>query len=202
MKLSETARWTIFGVIASAVLISAWLSKDPNKAIKQAAEQAAIQAAEDQHEKMLRDRRENGFVEKVDYTNAFGDVTTRSVSVLGRTKGTMLTIRREGTGKLIDVCFSAITNDKKRELFAPYFSTTVYAKFDDGETKEFSASRGSTEDYLCISSPQKFLFEMSHANLMRVELIFLDHYSKVPEVQEWNLRQYNEMIEKQTTKEH
>ena len=202
MKLSETARWTIFGVIASAVLISAWLSKDPNKAIKQAAEQAAIQAAEDQHEKMLRDRRENGFVEMVDYTNAFGDVTTRSVSVLGRTKGTMLTIRREGTGKLIDVCFSAITNDKKRELFAPYFSTTVYAKFDDGETKEFSASRGSTEDYLCISSPQKFLFEMSHANLMRVELIFLDHYSKVPEVHEWNLRQYNEMIEKQTTKEH
>lgn len=202
MKLSETARWTIFGVIASAVLISAWLSKDPNKAIKQAAEQAAIQAAEDQHEKMLRDRRENGFVEKVDYTNAFGDVTTRSVSVLGRTKGTMLTIRREGTGKLIDVCFSAITNDKKRELFAPYFSTTVYAKFDDGETKEFSASRGSTEDYLCISSPQKLLFEMSHANLMRVELIFLDHYSKVPEVHEWNLRQYNEMIEKQTTKEH
>ena len=194
MKLSETARWLIFGVIAAAVLISAWLSRDPNKVIKQAAEQAAIQAAEDQHEKMLQDRRESGFVEKVDYTNAFGDVTTRTVSVLGRTKGTMLTIRREGTGKLVDVCFSAITNDKKRELFAPYFSTTVYAKFDGGETKEFSASRGSTEDYLCISSPQKFLFEMSRANRMRVELIFLDHYSKVPEVHEWNLKQYNEMF--------
>ncbi|MGT2088913.1 hypothetical protein SPM32_02420 [Enterobacter hormaechei subsp. xiangfangensis] len=194
MKLSETARWLIFGVIAAAVLISAWLSRDPNKVIKQAAEQAAIQAAEDQREKMLQDRRESGFVEKVDYTNAFGDVTTRTVSVLGRTKGTMLTIRREGTGKLVDVCFSAITNDKKRELFAPYFSTTVYAKFDGGETKEFSASRGSTEDYLCISSPQKFLFEMSRANRMRVELIFLDHYSKVPEVHEWNLKQYNEMF--------
>ncbi|AKL03501.1 MULTISPECIES: hypothetical protein [Enterobacter cloacae complex] len=196
MKLSETARWLIFGVIAAAVLISAWLSRDPNKVIKQAAEQAAIQAAEDQREKMLQDRRESGFVEKVDYTNAFGDVTTRTVSVLGRTKGTMLTIRREGTGKLVDVCFSAITNDKKRELFAPYFSTTVYAKFDGGETKEFSASRGSTEDYLCISSPQKFLFEMSRANRMRVELIFLDHYSKVPEVHEWNLKQYNEMIKR------
>ncbi|WP_181240826.1 hypothetical protein [Enterobacter ludwigii] len=142
MKLSETARWSIFGVIASAVLISAWLSKDPNKAIKQAAEQAAIQAAEDQHEKMLRDRRENGFVEKVDYTNAFGDVTTRSVSVLGRTKGTMLTIRREGTGKLVDVCFSAITNDKKRELFAPYFSTTVYAK--EGANKQVISSQADS----------------------------------------------------------
>lgn len=194
MKLSETARWSIFGVIAAVVLISAWLSRDPNKVIKQAAEQAAIQAAEDQHEKMLQDRRESGFVEKVDYTNAFGDVTTRSVSVLGRTKGTMLTIRREGTGKLLDVCFSAITNDKKRELFAPHFSTTVYAKFDGGETKEFSASRGITEDFLCISSPQKFLFEMSQANLMQVQLIFLDHYSKAPEVHEWNLKQYNEMF--------
>lgn len=188
MKLSETARWSIFGVIAAVVLISALLSRDPNKVIKQAAEQAAIQAAEDQHEKMLQDRRESGFVEKVDYTNAFGDVTTRSVSVLGRTKGTMLTIRREGNGKLLDVCFNAFTNDKKRELFAPYFSTTVYAKFDDGETKEFSASRGITEDFLCISSPQKFLFEMSHANLMQVQLIFLDHYSKVPEAHEWNLK--------------
>ncbi|WP_447088894.1 hypothetical protein ACOTR2_11415 [Enterobacter asburiae] len=194
MKLSETARWSIFGVIAAVVLISAWLSRDPNKVIKQAAEQAAIQAVEDQHETMLQDRREIGFVEKVDHTNAFGDVTTRSVSVLGRTKGTMLTIRREGTGKLLDVCFSAITNDKKRELFAPYFSTTVYAKFDGGETKEFSASRGITDDFLCISSPQKFLFEMSHANLMQVQLIFLDHYSKVPEVHEWNLKQYNEMF--------
>ncbi|WP_220123864.1 hypothetical protein, partial [Enterobacter kobei] len=141
MKFSETARWSIFGVIAAAVFISAWLSRDPNKAIKQATEQAAVQAAEDQHEKMLQDRRESGFVEKVDYTNTFGDVTTRSLNVLGRTKGTMLTIRREGTGKLIDVCFSAITDDKKRELFAPYFSTTVYAKFDGGETKEFEASR-------------------------------------------------------------
>ncbi|MEP9196247.1 hypothetical protein ABKU57_07125 [Enterobacter kobei] len=195
MKLSETARWSIFGVIAAVVLISAWLSRDPNKVIKQAAEQVAIQAAEDQRDKMLQDRRESGFVEKVDYTNAFGDVTTRSVSVLGRTKGTMLTIRREGTGKLVNVCFSAITNDKKRELFAPYFSTTVYAKFDGGETKEFSASRGSTEYYLCISSPQKFLFEMSRANLMQVQLIFLDHYSKVPEVHEWNLKKYNEMFE-------
>lgn len=200
MKLSETARWSIFGVIAAAVLISAWLSRDRNKVIKQAEEQAAIQAAEDQHEKMLQDRRESGFLEKVDYTNAFGDVTMRSVSVMGYTKGTMLTIRREGTGKLVDVCFSAITDDKKRELFAPYFSTTVYAKFDGGETKEFSASRGITEDYLCISSSQQFLFEMSHANLMQVQLIFLDHYSKVPEVHEWNLKQYNKMLKKQTTK--
>ena len=196
MKLSETARWLIFGVIAAAVLISAWLSRDPNKVIKQAAEQAAIQAAEDQREKMLQDRRESGFVEKVDYTNAFGDVTTRTVSVLGRTKGTMLTIRREGTGKLIDVCFSAITDDKKRELFAPYFSTTVYAKFDGGETKEFSASRGSTEDFLCITSPQRFLFNMDRANVMQVQLVFLDHYSKVPEVHEWNLSTYNEVVKK------
>lgn len=194
MKFSETARWSIFGVIAAAIFISAWLSRDPNKAIKQATEQAAVQATEDQHEKMLQDRRESGFVEKVDYTNTFGDVTTRSLNVLGRTKGTMLTIRREGTGKLIDVCFSAITDDKKRELFAPYFSTTVYAKFDGGETKEFEASRGSTEDFLCISSPQRFLFNISRANVMQVQLIFLDHYSKVPEVHEWNLKQYNEII--------
>ncbi|MCK6978811.1 hypothetical protein [Enterobacter roggenkampii] len=196
MKFSETARWSIFGVIAAAVFISAWLSRDPNKAIKQATEQAAVQAAEDQHEKMLQDRRESGFVEKVDYTNTFGDVTTRSLNVLGRTKGTMLTIRREGTGKLIDVCFSAITDDKKRELFAPYFSTTVYAKFDGGETKEFEASRGSTEDFLCISSPQRFLFNISRANVMQVQLIFLDHYSKVPEVHEWNLKIYNEIVNK------
>ncbi|CAM6413824.1 hypothetical protein LWU32_20820 [Enterobacter hormaechei] len=196
MKFSETARWSIFGVIAAAVFISAWLSRDPNKAIKQATEQAAVQAAEDQHEKMLQDRRESGFVEKVDYTNTFGDVTTRSLNVLGRTKGTMLTIRREGTGKLIDVCFSAITDDKKRELFAPYFSTTVYAKFDGGETKEFEASRGSTEDFLCISSPQRFLFNISRANVMQVQLIFLDHYSKVPEVHEWNLKTYNEIVNK------
>ncbi|MCM7218405.1 hypothetical protein [Enterobacter hormaechei] len=196
MKFSETARWSIFGVIVAAVFISAWLSRDPNKAIKQATEQAAVQAAEDQHEKMLQDRRESGFVEKVDYTNTFGDVTTRSLNVLGRTKGTMLTIRREGTGKLIDVCFSAITDDKKRELFAPYFSTTVYAKFDGGETKEFEASRGSTEDFLCISSPQRFLFNISRANVMQVQLIFLDHYSKVPEVHEWNLKTYNEIVNK------
>ncbi|HCU0888589.1 hypothetical protein M8R47_08895 [Enterobacter hormaechei] len=196
MKFSETARWSIFGVIAAAVFISAWLSRDPNKAIKQATEQAAVQAAEDQHEKMLQDRRESGFVEKVDYTNTFGDVTTRSLNVLGRTKGTMLTIRREGTGKLIDVCFSAITDDKKRELFAPYFSTTVYAKFDGGETKEFEESRGSTEDFLCISSPQRFLFNISRANVMQVQLIFLDHYSKVPEVHEWNLKTYNEIVNK------
>ncbi|MEG6140996.1 hypothetical protein UXP65_09195 [Enterobacter kobei] len=196
MKFSETARWSIFGVIAAAVFISAWLSRDPNKAIKQATEQAAVQAAEDQHEKMLQDRRESGFVEKVDYTNTFGDVTTRSLNVLGRTKGTMLTIRREGTGKLIDVCFSAITDDKKRELFAPYFSTTVYAKFDGGETKEFEASRGSTEDFLCISSPQRFLFNISRANVMQVQLIFLDHYSKIPEVHEWNLKTYNEIVNK------
>ncbi|MEP9195048.1 hypothetical protein ABKU57_00895 [Enterobacter kobei] len=196
MKFSETARWSIFGVIAAAVFISAWLSRGPNKAIKQATEQAAVQAAEDQHEKMLQDRRESGFVEKVDYTNTFGDVTTRSLNVLGRTKGTMLTIRREGTGKLIDVCFSAITDDKKRELFAPYFSTTVYAKFDGGETKEFEASRGSTEDFLCISSPQRFLFNISRANVMQVQLIFLDHYSKVPEVHEWNLKTYNEIVNK------
>ncbi|WP_275214774.1 hypothetical protein [Citrobacter freundii] len=196
MKFSETARWSIFGVIAAAVFISAWLSRDPNKAVKQATEQAAVQAAEDQHEKMLQDRRESGFVEKVDYTNTFGDVTTRSLNVLGRTKGTMLTIRREGTGKLIDVCFSAITDDKKRELFAPYFSTTVYAKFDGGETKEFEASRGSTEDFLCISSPQRFLFNISRANVMQVQLIFLDHYSKVPEVHEWNLKTYNEIVNK------
>ncbi|HGW5382561.1 TPA: hypothetical protein ACNH1J_000317 [Enterobacter hormaechei] len=196
MKFSETARWSIFGVIAAAVFISAWLSRDPNKAIKQATEQAAVQAAEDQHEKMLQDRRESGFVEKVDYTNTFGDVTTRSLNVLGRTKGTMLNIRREGTGKLIDVCFSAITDDKKRELFAPYFSTTVYAKFDGGETKEFEASRGSTEDFLCISSPQRFLFNISRANVMQVQLIFLDHYSKVPEVHEWNLKTYNEIVNK------
>ncbi len=196
MKLSETARWSIFGVIATAVFLFAWFSRDPNKAAKRAAEQAIEQNAALHHEKMLQERRERGFVETANYTNAFGDVTTRSLNVLGRTKGTMLTIRREGTGKLIDVCFSAITDDDKRELFAPYFSTTVYAKFDDGETKEFTASRGVTDDFLCISSPQRFLFDMSRAHVMQVQLIFLDHYSKVPEVHEWNLKNYNNMVNK------
>lgn len=152
MKLSATASWSIFGLIAAGVLFFAWQSRDPNKAAYEAAQRVVEQDAEAQHEAMLQQRRDMGFVETVSYTNAFGDVTTRSVNVLGRTKGTMLTIRREGTGKLVDVCFSAITDDSKRELFAPYFSTPVYAKFDGGETKEFSASRGSTEDFLCITS--------------------------------------------------
>lgn len=196
MKLSATASWSIFGLIAAGVLFFAWQSRDPNKAAYEAAQRVVEQDAEAQHEAMLKQRRDMGFVETVSYTNAFGDVTTRSVNVLGRTKGTMLTITREGTGKLVDVCFSAITDDSKRELFAPYFSTPVYAKFDGGETKEFSASRGSTEDFLCITSPQRFLFNMDRASVMQVQLVFLDHYSKVPEVHEWNLKTYNEVVNK------
>ncbi|UIW12268.1 MAG: hypothetical protein [Enterobacter phage ENC20] len=196
MKLSATASWSIFGLIAAGVLFFAWQSRDPNKAAYESAQRVVEQDAEAQHEAMLKERRDMGFVESVSYTNAFGDVTTRSVNVLGRTKGTMLTIRREGTGKLIDVCFSAITDDSKRNLFAPYFSTPVYAKFDGGETKEFEASRGTTEDFLCISSPQRFLFNMSRASVMQVQLVFLDHYSKVPEVHEWNLKTYNEVVKK------
>lgn len=196
MKLSGTARWTIFGLIAAGIFFFAWQSRDPNKLVYQAAEQAAQKDAEEQHEKMLQDRRDNGFVETVNYTNAFGDVTDRVVNVLGRTKGTTLTITREGSGKLISVCFSAITDDEKRNLYAPYFSTNVYAKFDGGETKEFVASRGVTEDDLCISSPQRFLFNMNRASVMQVQLIFLDHYSKVPEVHEWNLTTYNDVVNK------
>ena len=177
-------------------LFFAWQSRDPNKAAYESAQRVVEQDAEAQHEAMLKERRDMGFVETVSYTNAFGDVTTRSVNVLGRTKGTMLTIRREGTGKLVDVGFSAITDDSKRSLFAPYFSTPVYAKFDGGETKEFEASRGSTEDFLCISSPQRFLFNMSRASVMQVQLVFLDLYSKVPEVHEWNLKTYNEVVKK------
>lgn len=196
MKLSGTARFAIFGLIAAGVFFFAWQSRDPNKAVYQAAEHAAEQDSIAQHEKMLQERRDHGFVETVNYTNAFGDVTERVVNVLGRTKGTTFTVTREGSGKLISACFSAITDDEKRNLFAPYFSTSVYAKFDGGETKEFTASRGITEDYLCISSPQRFLFNMSRASVMQVQLIFLDHYSKVPEVHEWNLKTYNEVVNK------
>ena len=158
MKLSETARWSIFGVITTEVFLFAWFSRDPNKVAKCAAKQAVEQNAALQHEKMLQERRDRGFIETANYTNAVDDVTTRSLNVLGRTKGITLTIRRKGTGKLIDVCFSANKDDKKCELFAPYFPTTVYAKFDGGETKEFEASRGSAEDFLCISSPATFPF--------------------------------------------
>lgn len=196
MKLSATARWSIFGLVAAGVLFFAWQSRDPNKAAYEAAEKVVEQDTEAQHQAMLKERREMGFVETVSYTNAFGDITSRTVNVLGRTEGTMFTVRREGTGKLIDVCFSAFSNDSKRNLFAPYFSTPVFAKFDGGETKEFVASRGSTEDFLCISSPQRFLFHVRNASVMQVQLTFLDHYSKVPEVHEWNLKTYNEVVKR------
>lgn len=132
--------------------------KRSNKAAYEAAQRVVEQDAEAQHEAMLQQRRDMGFVETVSYTNAFGDVTTRSVNVLGRTKGTMLTIRREGTGKLVDVCFSAITDDSKRELFAPYFSTPVYAKFDGGETKSLAQAE-EVPKISCVLLPATLPFQ-------------------------------------------
>lgn len=191
MKLSENMRWSIFGVIAAGVLFFAWKSVDFDKPARKAAAIAEEQYSIDTHEKMLESRRNMGFVEKVNYTNAFGDVTNSVTNVLGRTKGTTLAITREGAGKLSSVCFSAITDSSKRELFAPHFSSVVYVKFDNGETKEFTANRG-TSGTLCISSRTRFLFQVERASVMQVQLVFLDHYSKVPEVHEWNLSTFNE----------
>lgn len=194
---SKILRWVAFGAIVAGLGYVGWHQKlEYDNAPYESAKQASQQEQVNKHEQMLVDRRDSGFVEKVNYSNAFGDVTESVVNVLGRTKGTVLTITRTGTGKLDSVCFSAITDDPKKELFAPYFPTSVYVKFDGKETKEFGASRGRNSYYLCVSSPQRFVFNMKHAKVMQVQLTFLDKYSKVPEVHEWNLTTYNDVVEK------
>lgn len=197
-KLKNVLKWSAFIAVTVGVVIFGIEQKKAYdiRAPYEAAKAISAEESERQHNEMLALRREMGFVEKVNYTNAFGDITSSVTNVLGRTLGQTLTITRDASGKLDSVCFSAISDDEKRSLFSPYFSTKIYAKFDGGDTKEFAAKRGSNEMYLCVISPRRFLFNMESAKVMQVQLIFLDHYSKVPEVHEWNLTTFNDVVKK------
>lgn len=142
-------------------------------------------------ERQLEQRRNVGFVETVKYANAFNEVVGVDYNIIGRTKGSTLRISQE-SDHVKSVCFSVFTGDDSVKLFAPLITIQVYAKFDGGETKSFSASRGrGSPSDLCIDSTSRFMYNLRNSNEIQVALPFLEYSNKITKIYEFNLKTFN-----------
>jgi len=157
------------------------------------AQKAEAEVSNRMIERQVALRRETGFVEVRKYANAFDEVTGVDYTIIGKNVGSNMLIEKNEKGETTTACFRVITKDERKTLFAPYNTVTVYAKFDGGETKSFSATRGSNEDYLCITSLRRFMFNLESAQSMAIALPFLEYSEHVTEVHEFNLKTYNGM---------
>lgn len=162
----------------------------PEISAKNAAEQVRQRGIEEQ----VALRRETGFVEVRKYANAFDEVTGMDYTIIGKNVGSNMLIEKDEKGTVKRLCFRAITQNDKKVLFTPYNSVTVYAKFDGGETKSFSATRGMGGDYLCITSLNRFMYNLKSAQSLAIALPFIEYSEHVTEVHEFNLKTYNGMI--------
>lgn len=142
------------------------------------------------YQENLTKQRNAGFVRVKQYVNAFGETTGASYDVMGVTPDSFFRVATEGKD-IRAVCFSAFTDNENKKLFSPLVTTVVDVKFDNGETKSFSASRGSGGTDLCIESTKRFMYNVKYASSMQVALPFLDGSTRVYDVYTFNLKQLN-----------
>ncbi|QDH49197.1 hypothetical protein PHYNN_75 [Pantoea phage Phynn] len=153
-------------------------------------EKSAIAAYE--QEKIIQMRRDTGFTEIRETVNAFGEVVSKDYSVMSKEPGVYMMITTDATGSVEQICFSAYTNDPDKRLFHPSFRNTVVpVKFDRGDTKEFYM--GDKSGLLCVVSTERFLYNMKTSKVMHVAIPYLDKYTHVSEVAEFNLKMYQEI---------
>lgn len=195
-KMKKLLKWGFFAAVGYLVVSSTY-----NNYLVQKEEPHRLAVAESEKEtqrameKIVEQRRQTGFVEVRKLTNAFEEVIAMDYQVISKTPGVTMVISTGASGSDIkEICFNAVTMDEKKYIFAPYTTISVYAKFDGGETRQFNATRGISESYLCITSKNRFLFHMQNAKSMQVAIPYLDHYEHTSEVADFNLTTYNGMI--------
>lgn len=195
-SLNKMLKWAFFAAVGCFIASSAYSNyiakkEEPHKLAVAESEKETQRAME----RILEQRRQTGFVEVRKMTNAFEEVIAMDYQVISKTPGVTMVISTGASGSDIkEICFNAVTMDEKKYIFAPYTTIPVYAKFDGGETRQFNATRGISESYLCITSKNRFLFHMQNAKSMQVAIPYLDHYEHTSEVSEFNLTTYNGMI--------